>query len=260
MASISNKSGARLFDDDSLLRATVLDALRICEKRYSPRFLGFLDERQRLAVAAVLKSEKWSRFLFHGGYPEAERVLLGVFPDGEQLSESDFPITVLAFQYRRGVSLNHRDFLGTILSCGVKRETVGDILCSDGLTVAFLHSDAAQFIAGQIDKVGGEGVTLLPDYQGELPLNRNFFEIQNTVASPRLDAVVKIAAGISREEAARIIELGQVSVNHIPCTSVSRNINEMDILSVRGTGRFLIDKLGPVTRKGRLFITVKKYQ
>lgn len=262
MASISNSKnyGVLRAADDAMLEAAVLDALRLCEKRSVPRFLGFLDERRRSAAQAVLNRGKANRYSFFGGYDEAERTILGVFPDYEEPDNEAFPITALGFQYRKGGTLNHRDFLGALLSCGVKREKVGDILCSDGFAVAFIDSDIARFLIGQITKIGGEGVTVLPDYQGPLPLAPSFLEIQDTVASPRLDAVIKVAAGISRQEAARKIELGYIAVNHIPCSSASRNINENDILSVRGAGRFAVEKLGPVTRKGRLFITLKKYQ
>lgn len=262
MASISDskRRDTRPADEDALLEAAVNDALRLCEKRSSPRFVGFLDERQRSVALAVLNRQKAGRCLFFGGYPEAERVMLGAFPDCGEPGAGAFPITALGFRYRSGSALSHRDFLGAMLSCGVKRVKVGDILCSDGFAVAFLETDIAGFLAGQITKIGGEGVAVLPEYQGKLPPAYSLREIQDTVASPRLDAVVKAAAGISRQEAARLIEMGHVAVNHLPCVSVSRDVKEKDCLSVRGTGRFIVDKLGPVSRKGRLFITLKKYQ
>lgn len=91
----------------------------------------------------------------------------------------------------------------------MKREKVGDILCGKGLAVAFLDSVVARYLTGQIEKVGGEGVALLPDYDGELPGFGGFREIRDTVASPRLDAVVKVATGISREEAAAASRRGR---------------------------------------------------
>ena len=39
-----------------------------------------------------------------------------------------------------------------------------------------------------------------------------------------------------------------------------RDRKEGDRVSVRGEGRFLVDALGPPTKKGRLFVTVKKYR
>ncbi len=244
-------------DEDALLEAAVRDALRLCETRYVPRFVGFLDERQRVKVERLLQREGWPDFAFYGGHPDAERTFVGIFPNDPDAQA--FPIEAMAFRYRSGVSLSHRDFLGTLLSCGIRREKVGDILCGDGLSVVFIERAIARYVEGQIAKVGGEGVTLIPDYDGELPASHSFKEIRGTVASPRLDAVVRTAVGISREEAAERIEAGLVSVNHLPCLSVSSTVRENDVLSVRGVGRFLVQSLGQVTKKGRLVLVINQY-
>lgn len=155
-------------------------------------------------------------FLFFGGYEDAERTLLGVFPSYMEPDPAAFPILPLGFSYRREASLNHRDFLGTLLSLGVKRETVGDIVCGEGLTVAFVEEELAAHFASGVEKVGGEGVRIQCPYEGELPGGREFEERRDTVASPRLDAVLKVMIGTSREEAAHRIAAGMVSVNHVP--------------------------------------------
>ena len=270
MASTSKKTpsaGAKASTaaEDGLLRAAAEDALRLCDRRNAPRFLGFLDGRQRAVVQELVHTLHAVNTAFWGGYPEAERVFFGAFPDymdgapDAAEKREAFPLTALGFRFRKEARLTHRDFLGTLLACGVRREKVGDILCGEGLAVAFLDAGLAGFLAGQVEKVGGEGVTLLPDYDGELPGFGGFREIRDTVASPRLDAVVKVAAGVSREEAARRVEAGLVSVNHIPCLSVSAAVKEGDVLSLRGVGRFAVGELGPVSRKGRLFLTLRRY-
>ena len=114
------------------------------------------------------------------------------------------------------------------------------------------------FLEQQVTRVGGEGVCLLPDYDGELPVAQRFSELRDTVASPRLDAVVAALAGLSRGESARRILTGLVSVNHLPQTAVSV-VKAGDVLSLRGTGRFVIDDLSGVTRKGRLVLRARKY-
>ncbi|HBT63566.1 MAG TPA: hypothetical protein DEB10_02750 [Ruminococcaceae bacterium] len=254
MAFTSNRGA-----EDALLKAWVGDAVRLCGRRSSPCFVGFLDLRQCEAAKGMLKNAGDVNTELFGGFADAERRMLGVFPPYIQPNSSAFPIETLVFGYRNGVPLCHRDFLGTILGCGVKREKVGDILCGDGIAVVFVGKDIAGFLETQITKVGGEGVSLIQNYQGELPAAYSFQELDGTVASPRLDAVVKTAAGLSREEAGRWIEAGLVSVNHIPRISVSFIIKENDILSIRSVGRFRVQKIGPETRKGRLFISLLKY-
>lgn len=243
--------------DDTILKAWVRDAVRLCELRSVPRFVGFLDERQCAVAAGML--ERGANAMFFGGYEDAERRMLGVFPEEFAAEESIFPIERLVFSYRKTASLSHRDFLGAILSSGVKREKIGDILCGEGIAFVFADREISRFLETQLEKVGGEGVTLLPDYQGETPSLRKFKEIRDTVASLRLDAIVKAAAGVSREQAARLVESGLVSVNHIARLSVSSQVQENDIISIRGVGRFKLQSVGPNTRKGRIFITLLKY-
>lgn len=255
MGSISNSP----FAEESLLKARVEDAVRLCKRRSAPQFIGFLDAHQQAVATGMLRCADGIVWSFYGGHPEGERTLLGVSPDFMPIEESWFPLTPMAFRYRNGRSLTHRDVLGSLLSAGIRREMLGDILCADGLAVVFVKDEIVAFLQEEIVKIGGEGVHSEVPYSGELPAMHTFVERRDTVASPRLDAVLRVCLSASREEAARRIEMGTVSVNHMPSTSVSAQIHEGDVLSVRGVGRFRVAQLGPPTRKGRLFVTVEQY-
>ncbi len=244
--------------EDSLLKARIKDAAELCERRDIPCFLGFLDERQRAAAEGMLRSHRQIAHRFFGGHPEAERTLLGLFPPYmEESDDAVFPLTAVGFSFRG--ALTHRDFLGAILACEIKREKIGDILCGDGIAVVFADEKIAPFLAEQLEKVGNVGVTVQLPYDGALPAAHTFRDIRDTVASPRLDALVRVCIGASREEAARRIVAGLVARNHQPCLSASAEVREGDVLSIRGEGRFRVETLGPLTRKGRLNILVKKY-
>lgn len=255
MGSTSNSP----FAEESLLKARIEDAVRLCKRRSSPVFIGFLDAHQQAVAKGMLPKDDDVTWSFFGGHPEGERTLLGVSPDFLPLEEAWFPLTPMAFHYRSERQLTHRDVLGTLLSVGVRREMIGDILCADGLSVVFVKDEIATFLQEEIVKIGGEGVHSEVPFTGELPAMHTFVERRDTVASPRLDAVLRVCIAASREEAARRIEMSTVSVNHIPCTNVSSQVAEGDILSVRGVGRFRVAKIGPPTRKGRLFVTVEQY-
>ena len=252
MASISNAGFP-----DSLLKARLEDAVQLCRHQSCPRFVGFLDERQYILAQSVLRHVPEA--FFFGGHRDAERVMAGIFPDFMVPDESFFPIIPIAFTYRPETALTHRDFLGTLLSCGIKREKIGDILCGEGLAVAFVQEELVAFICDQIGKVGGEGVRIESPYHGELPQAHHFKELRETIASPRLDAVVKALTGLSREGAAQLIQAGLVSLNHVSNDNVSASVKEKDILSIRGRGRFRIDSIGPLTRKGRLCLQASQY-
>lgn len=245
--------------EDSLLLARAEDAVRLCDKHSYPHFVGFVDERQRAVLSAALRNVKGATVLFWGGYEQAERTFFGAFPDFMQADTALFPLTPIECTYREEASLSHRDFLGTLLAAGVKREKIGDILCANGKTVLFVGEDVAPFLCEQITKVGGEGVTVLAGLSAPLQFSRTYKEIKMTVASPRLDNVVKALTGLSREKAASLIVGGFVSLCHLPCEAVAKTVSEGDVLSVRGYGRFRIESLGTVTKKGRIMLTAQKY-
>ena len=250
MACISN--------EDKWLFARLDDWLYLCNKRSCPCFSDFLDLREQSLISSRLQNVKGIGWKFFGGYADAERAILAVFPDFYDDACIQYPFVPVGFQYRKTHKLSHRDFLGTLLSAGIRREKIGDILCGDGLGVVFLCEDVVPYICEQVDRVGGEGVIITANYDGVLPVSRDFLELRDTIASPRLDAVVKALVRVSRDESARMIQTGLISVNHMVVENVSKSISAPCTVSVRGYGRFIIDAIGPETKKGRLQLVARK--
>ncbi len=243
---------------DALLRSRIEDTISLCERRSAPVFFGFLDEAEQQTARQVLSSHSQDSYAFFGGFDEAERRILGVFPDFLPPDPTMFPLERIVLSYRAEKLLTHRDFLGTLLSLGVKRETIGDILCGETVTVVFLREEVAPYIREQLTKVGGVGVKIDDNYDGALPAVHAYQPLSDTVASPRLDAVVKALLRCSREKASATIISGFVSVDHTVSTEVARQLSAPCVISVRGSGRFLIDQIGPPTKKGRLYLNARK--
>lgn len=253
MASISNRN-----QTDAWLRSRIEDTLFLCDRRSTPAFLGFLDEAEQQMARQLMSHISPERYLFWGGYENAERCILGCFPDYMLPLGDTFPLVRIAFRYRADKPLTHRDVLGTLLAQGIKRETIGDILCADGLVVVFLREEIVPYIREQITKIGGVGVKIDEAFDEPLPVLREYKELQDTIASPRLDAVVKALLRCSRENAAQLIVSGMVNYNHVPATVVSASVTPEAVISVRGYGRFIVDKIGPMTKKGRLYLSARK--
>ncbi len=244
--------------NDDFLRSRIEDVISLCERRNMPVFYGFLDEGEQQEAKCVLAQYNAANYAFWGGFDEAERCILGFFPEYMSVDFTQFPLTAVGFTYRVEKPLSHRDFLGTLLSQGIKRETIGDILCGDGLSVVMLREEITPFICEQVKKVGGVGVTPMMDYIGVLPQAHTYLPLQDTIASPRLDAVVKSLLRSSREKAAQTIAGGLVSIDHISVTEVSARVEAPCVISIRGNGRFMVDQIGPMTKKGRLIFTARK--
>lgn len=234
----------------------IRDMVELCEKTNRPKFLGFLSEEQ-VAFADKMSELKRVKHSFFGGYEGAGRLMLGCFPDWAD--EMEFPISPLTIRYRSVDRLTHRDFLGSLMALGLKRETIGDILIEEGRAVLFLTDEIADYVASQLEKVGRVGVALSKDFELPLPDVQKMVECSQTIPSARLDCVVAALAGISRGHAAEKIEQSAVCVNSVVAEKATRKIVDNDVISIRGSGKFKIVSAEDVTRKNRIVLRYKKY-
>jgi RNA-binding protein YlmH len=241
------------------LETRLRDLMRLCACGARCRFSAFLDESEAFGARRFAKREQAGNVLLWGGYPGAERVMFGVFPDFMQPDGAKFPIDAVTAYFRRCDRLSHRDFLGALLHAGIARSALGDILVEEGRCVFFCRSEISNFLLLQITKIGGTGVRMTKGFEEPLPEAHHFKAWEAIVASARLDCATAAAVSTSRGKASAMIRSGLVQLNHEAVVSPSEEVGEGDILSVRGKGRFALDQVGPVTKKGRLIIRGRKY-
>ena len=172
----------------------------------------------------------------------------------------DFPVTALEITFRKADKLTHRDFLGALMSLGIERDTVGDILVEDGRCVVFVKSEISSYITSQLFKIGSAGVKIKEADPDTLPKGRGFDEQSYVVASLRLDAVVAAVTGLSREKTKQLICSGNVSLNFLPCDNVSKVIESGDSLSIRGKGKYKINGVLGETKKHRTRLSIIHYR
>lgn len=239
-----------------IFSARISDTVDICEKTNKPKFLGFLSNEEAVFADKFLKNRKVN-YTFFGGYEDAERVILGCFP--EYISEQKFPVCAITFSFRKEFNLTHRDFLGSLMALGIAREKVGDILVEPERAVVFVFEDIADYISSEVKKIGRVGVSLSIGASFPLPQKSVLAEFGCTIASERLDCVVAAVCNISRNAAIEKIELGLVSVNSVQTEKITKSISSGDIITVRGKGKFMVDSLCDKTRKNRIVLKYKKY-
>ena len=194
--------------DSEIFIARVDDTAQIAERTSRPKFFGFLTAEQAVAVESRLKN-RGVKFGLFGGYDNAQRVILGCFPEW---ADEEYPITAVTFTYRKSDVLSHRDFLGSLMGLGITRESVGDILVGDGQTVVFLLNDILKYVTEQITKIGRVGVNITVGIPDELPCGDKLEEFRTTVASERLDCVIAALCNFSRNAASEKIIQSMVTV------------------------------------------------
>lgn len=239
-------------DEAKLIKNRLEDLSRRCDLLNICTYSQFLNPAQ----AALLSHHKNVRLF--GGYDDAIYKIAAFFPYDEE--EIEFPLSALKivpnFAKR---PLNHRDYLGSILGLGIKREVTGDILVHSDYAVLFCLSHVKDFILQNLRTVGSANVTV-----SEIPLSDaaacvEFEEICAFVASARLDSVLAAALKTSRSRAAEILRCGAVKLNYTEVSQGDKKVNERDILSVRGFGKFIFDGVCGTSKKDRLKIIIRKY-
>ena len=197
-----------------------------------------------------------------GGYSESERKKIFFLP--EYLSPADETVfdSVSAIKCSAPFSsLTHRDYLGALLSLGIKRSCIGDILVFEQEAIIIIDTKLVPFISENLTHIGHGGVSCAEISCGNIvPPPQKYHEIQKTVASLRADSVFAVAFNLSREKAADLIRNGLCTVDWIPVQSPSDSVSENAVLSARGFGRAKLAFVGGTSKKGRIFISVHIYE
>lgn len=218
-------------------------------------FSRFLNPGQRLMLEGRFSDE--TEISYFGGYDGADRTVAAF---GGNPNNDEFPICALKITAKNKAVYSHRDYLGSLLSLGITRELLGDIVINGEYAVLFCTADISEFITMNLSRVASATVKLeyIEDLS-ELNIKRQFKESSLTVSSMRFDCVLSTVCGKSRSETAALIGQGLACINHSPSKNTSARINSGDVLSLRGFGKFTVETDNSVTRKGRIHINVKKY-
>lgn len=208
-------------------------------------------------------------YKLYGGYPDAERKVF-CFMNGEQgfsVEEQDFPIRCVQISpvnKKFGEELNHRDYLGTILGLGLTRNQVGDILVEKD---EVFHTSSA-YVFCKEDKAGLltemtriRHTTIKAELVEFEHMNWQpaFREITGSVSSFRLDAILSLALKLSRSQVLLLVQNGNVVLDGRSCTENAKLLEEGMIFSVRGYGKYIFDKKGACTKKGRYQVKIRQY-
>ena len=240
--------------EERILTRHIIDLAKQADNTGLFRSSNFLDERQQFICSACLNKEGYSGFESNGGFPDAERRVILFHGYGEKL-----PFTPVVFNYRSEDRPSHRDFLGSLMALEIKREMIGDILVGKSRTVVFAMNAVLPLIE-DIVKIGRTGVKISYDFcPGDIPVQEHE-KIDATVKSLRLDSVLSAAVKLSRKKTQELIRSNGAVLNHVTTFEPNEKVDEGDVFSVRGMGKFRLEEVGGMSKKERIFITIQKYK
>lgn len=246
--------------DEKLLISRLIDVFETAQKTNFVKSTKFLNGREQNIATSIFNSLH-ANFEFYGGYAEAERKIAICYSDEVFKGIYEYPVKLVVLSGKDDCSdINHRDYLGSLTGLGIKRELFGDIVCDNSGAKVFVLEEIADYITGQLDKVGKHRVTITVEAPDNIEIPPKKFKLLSyTVGSLRLDAVISGCCGVSRSNACDLINAGKVTINWEETSNISKLCSEGDIISIKGYGRYKLDKIGGETRKGRIFVKVKKY-
>lgn len=246
--------------EDRLLLAKVLDRLTAGQRRNAPACTGFLSLREQ---ALVLNLMGQGSMVFFGGYPDAERTIACYLPEyleKDSLYDADGPVACLRATFYDKDKLTHRDFLGSLMGCGVKRETIGDICVGEGSCDIFLLREVAPYVEQNLVSAGRTKLRLerIPLEEARIPVPETDIH-RDTLASLRLDSVISAGFRISRGLAVKHIEAGGAAIDGLPTMKPDKLVEQGAVISVRGLGKIRLTTVKGHTKKGRIAVEIEKF-
>ena len=156
------------------------------------------------------------------------------------------------------IKLNHRDVLGSLMSLGIEREVIGDIVVGDGHIYIVIEEEMEDYIHYSLTQIKRANVHFEKcDEMVEIKDTRVYTEV--SVASMRLDVIVAQMTHLSREKAQNLIKGGRVKVNQVVLEDYDFLCNNNSTVSIQRYGRFSVEETNRTTKKGRHVIRIGKY-
>jgi RNA-binding protein YlmH len=225
-----------------------IDHIEHIKTKQQPTVLRFCTLTEQAQIQNRIPS-----VMFDGGYPDAEKKRAFLFLE-------PYP-AVICFQMhydKRYLTITHQNILGTLMSLSITSDSIGDILPDQD--VFFVTAEIADEIERSFTAINRVPIQLESIDSSTIIRNQQYSYDERVVASLRLDLVVSKIAKISREEAQMRIQNEWVKINHVVQTKPTKTVSKNDILSIRKSGRYVIDDTEKKTKKNNIVLPFRKYE
>lgn len=254
---------------DDFLKSRIRDLDRTAWERDVTKHTGFLTASEQSDLLAWEKELSHPERFFAGGWPEAERRML-IWPasyeeaatggsSGSLAEELIALVKAEPVNVKFADALTHRDYLGALMNLGIERDQIGDILIRENTAYIFCAKALAGLIVDELTRVKHTGIRTEAVPLSECDIRPELSEMKVNVASERLDAILSAVYKVSRSKAAEAIESEKVFVDGRTASGSGQKLKEGAKVSVRGLGKFIYDGIESESRKGRLFVKIRKY-
>lgn len=254
--------------DEKILISKIIDKITFCNSKNQIQVTDFLDLAQQNLVSKFMNSQNIKNYIFYGGYEEAERKVVIIYPEKlenvikeNKISFNEWlKVIKITLPNENKGKYEHRIYLGGLMKLGIKREKVGDILVDENGADVIIHKNILNFVLTNITELTRFQKAKIEEINLDALRKPNLDkeQITITVSSMRLDNIISELAKCSRGKASKIIEQERVFVNYEITLKQTKEIKEKDKITIRGKGRFEIKEILGNTRKGKMTVLIEK--
>ncbi len=241
------------FQGYELLIKTLDNGVEKFKRKGIPMVYGFVGLDSARIIEKYLGNDV--EYILFGGYDRAFSRFLAI---GEDLDPADYITCLKAHFNPRYNKLTHRDVLGAVYNLGIDDRQFGDLWVEEDAIYLYVSREMASYFINNLTRVARCSIQFEElDYFPEQIFRFRDFNI--TVSSYRLDKVLSAIIRKSREKAQNYIRGSLVNVNYQTIEDCDYLCNNGDIVSVRGTGRFIIANTVAVTKSGNTVVLVRQF-
>jgi len=256
--------------EELFFKKRLLESAQLAFQKGIPVYTDFLGLAEQNLFFGCIRELPPIAYSCYGGTEHAERYCI-CFDGMEPVTTAKqvmvtmkdfFPISCIRITpsgLKYSENLTHRDCLGALMHLGITRAKLGDIFIKDKVIYVFCTDSIAEFICKELFQIKHTQVHCEIIVPEEEALTPSFQQISGTVASLRLDAFIALAFQTSRSSMTEYIDGGKTYINGKLSIKQGEQLEEGDVVSVRGKGRFLVDRIKNQTKKGRIAVEIKKY-
>ncbi|AEB75854.1 RNA-binding protein [Clostridium botulinum] len=249
------------YQDNNLI-SNIYDKILLHEKINNPIYFNEFYSPTIWKKLLNLSSKIRCKIGTYGIFQESDRRAISILSNYDDDEMYNYPVKLLNIINMSAFSkLKHSDFLGALMSLGIKREKLGDLIVDEDECYVPVCSDIAEFIQNNLTRIGKSPCKVkILDHYDENQIPEHKFQVKTIIVSScRLDSIVAALGGISRSNSEDMIKKGLVLLDYEKVIRKDIHVEINSIITLRGYGKFKINECTGKTLKGREKIIIKKY-
>lgn len=218
----------------------------------------FLNPAEIKYCIYLMNSFGFDSYYISPGLENCERNVIVLFNEYYKPESSEY-LGILSFSNHDN-EINHRDILGAVLSLGVNRSKIGDILFTENDAIIFIKNSIKNYLKNNLLKVKNKNISINEIDKFDFNLvKQDYVKKTMIVSSLRFDTICSGLINVSRRNALEKITRGDVKLNFSQNKSAHDIVEEYSVISIRGFGRFKILTCVGRTKKDNYIIEYLKY-